>query len=634
MAEAHPERRLAAILAADVAGYSRLMAADEEGTLRSLTGHRRELIDPAIAGHRGRIVKTTGDGALVEFASVVDAVRCAVEIQRGMAERNREVPPDERIALRVGINVGDIIVQDDDVYGDDVNIAARLEGIAQPGGITISRAVHDRLGNRIDVRWRACGLRSLKNLSSPVEVFEAAEFAGPAPAKRSPARRMSLVAAGSVAGVACAALVAVLWAVFWPAAKLDTVAPSTASGRPTESDRLDARPIVAVLPFANQSGDPAQEYFSDGVTEDIISALGRFRGLLVMGRGAVMPFKGKPEPPAEIGRQLQARYLVTGSVRRSGDRVRVTAQLTDAKNSVVLWSDKFDLQAGDLFTMQDNIVRQIAGSLASRVGLIEQDRVARKPAESLQAYDLVLRGRELQSRATRAGHAEARQVYSRALELDPGFSDARVGLAETLYDYVERGYSGQPTELLAEAEQHARGAIALDPANAAAYGMLGRILVVYERYDEALATINRALAINPSDGSSVAARAGVLLWLGHAEETLSTYETVRRINPILGPNDIFIIGLAHLVLRQPRQAIEAVEETIGRYNTFYFHHVLLAIAHAELGAADGVAREVAIVRRLNPFFEGSAFGTRLKDPAQRQIIADGLRKAGLVGEPK
>ena len=629
MPEARVERRLAAILAADVAGYSRLMAADEEGTLRSLTGHRRDLIDPGIATHRGRIVKTTGDGALVEFASVVDAVRCAVEIQRGMAERNREVLADKRIAFRIGINVGDIIIQDDDVFGDGVNIAARLEGIAPPGGITISRAVHEQLGNRIDVRWLARGFQKLKNLSSPVEAFEAAEFAHAATAKP-PTRRARLIAAGGVAVLACA----VLAVVYWPAAKLDSPAPGVASSRQTEPVRPDARPILAVLPFANQSGDPAQEYFSDGVTEDIIAALGRFRALLVMGRNAVMPFKGKPEPAAEIGRQLRARYLVTGSVRRSGDRVRVTAQLTDATQGIVLWSDKFDEQAGDLFAMQDSIVRQIAGALASRVGLIERDRVLRKPTESLQAYDLVLRGRELQSRATRAGHAEARQSYLRALELDPGFSDARVGLAETLYDYVERGYTDQPAELLAEAEEQARAAIARDPANAAAYGMLGRIHVAFERYDEALAAINRALAINPSDESSLAARAAVLLWLGNAEEALSTYETVRRINPILGPQQILIIGLAHLVLRQPERAKAAVEETIGRYNDFYFHHVLLAIAHAELGSADGLAREVAIVRRLNPFFEGSTFGTRLKDPAQRQIIAEGLRKAGLLGEPK
>jgi len=631
LAEAHVDRRLAAILAADVAGYSRLMSADEEGTLRSLTAHRRELIDPSIAGHRGRIVKTTGDGALVEFASVVDAVRCAVEIQRGMARRNQELPPDKRIEFRVGINVGDIIIQDGDVYGDGVNIAARLEGIAPPGGITISRAVQEQLGHRIDVRWRARGLQTLKNIASPVEVFEAAELSGSATAKPPTARRRVWPLAAGAAAVLAGAVLA--W-VYWPAAKLDGRAPSVASQSQMETVRPDARPIVAVLPFANQSGDPTQEYFSDGISEDLISALGRFRGLLVMAWNAVMPLKGKPEPIAEIGRQLRAQYLVTGSVRRSGERVRVTAQLTDAANGVVLWSDKFDEPTGDLFAMQDNIVRQIAGALASRVHSIEGDRVLRKPTESLQAYDLVLRGRELQSRATRSDHAEARQTYLRALELDPGFSDARVGLSETLFDYVERGYTDNPVELLSEAEEQARLAIALDPANAAGYGMLGRISVSFERYDEALAAINRALAINPSDESSLASRAGVLLWLGRAEESLSTFETIRRINPVLGPQHIVTIGMAHLVLRQPEQAKIAVEETIGRYNSIYFHHVLLAIAHAELGSSDGLAREVAIVRRQNPFFDGSVFGTRLKDPAQRQIIADGLRKAGLLGQPR
>jgi tetratricopeptide (TPR) repeat protein len=280
--------------------------------------------------------------------------------------------------------------------------------------------------------------------------------------------------------------------------------------------------------------------------------------------------------------------------------------------------------------MQDNIVRQIAGALASRVRSIEGYRALRKPPENLQAYDLVLRGRELQSRATRSDHAEAREAYLRAIALDPTFSDARVGLAETLYDYVERGYTDNPVELLAEVEEHARLAIVQDPANAAAYGLLGRIHVSFERYDEALAAINRALAINPSDESSLASRAAVLLWLGRAEEALATFETIRRINPVLSPQHIVLIGIAHLVLRQPEQAKIAVEENIGRYNGIYFHHVLLAIAHAELGSAEGVAREVAMVRRQNPFFDGSVFGTRLKDPAQRQIIADGLRKAGLL----
>jgi adenylate cyclase len=634
LAEAHVDRRLAAILAADVAGYSRLMSADEEGTLRALTAHRRELVDPTVAAHRGRIVKTTGDGVLVEFASVVDAVRCAVTIQREMAQRNREVPPDKRIEFRVGINVGDIIIQDGDVFGDGVNIAARLEGIAPPGGITISRAVQEQLGHRVDVSWRARGLQSLKNIASPVEVFEAADLASSATAKPPTARRRVWpIASGGAAVLACAVLA---W-MYWPAAtKLDGSgrAPGVALQSQMETDRPDARPIVAVLPFANLSGDPTQEYFSDGISEDLISALGRFRGLMVMAWNAVMPLKGKPEPVAEIGKQLRAQYLVSGSVRRSGERVRVTAQLTDMANGVVLWSDKFDEPTGDLFVMQDNIVRQIAGALASRVGLSERGRVLRKPTESLQAYDLVLRGRELQSRATRSDHAEARQAYLRAIALDPAFSDARVGLAETLFDYVERGYTDNPVELLGQAEEHARLAIAQDPANAAGYAMLGRVHVFFERYDEALAAINRALVINPSDESSLASRAEVLLWIGRPEEALATFETIRRINPVLSPHQVVIIGMAYLVLRQPEQAKIAVEETIGRYNSIYFHHVLLAIAHAELGSAEGLAREVAIVRRQNPFFDGSAFGTRLKDPAQRQIIAGGLRRAGLLNAPR
>src|SRR6516165_4832645 len=425
---AREQRRLAAIVAADVVGYSRLMGGDESGTLAALKALRHELVDPKIADHGGRLVKTTGDGLLVEFASVVDAVSCAIDLQTAMAERNVDVPEDRRMVFRIGVNEGDIIVDGDDIFGNGVNVAARMQEIAPPGGLCVSSRVYDDVRNRLDAFFEDGGERALKNIARPVQVYwwtpgatgsaTAGQFVK---ATARPSRMAWTIAAAAVVALGIAGW----WWSSAPTGRPDAERATTASA--VEAARsVASRPGVAVLPFVNLSGDPSQEYFSDGLTEDVIAALGRFGSLTVMARNAVFPFKGKNAKPAVIGHELDVRYIVEGSVRRAGERIRVSVQLTDALAGKLLWSQQYDGGLKDVFAVQDAITRQVAGALAVNLTRVEQRRALSKPTESLDAYDLVLRGRERLQPSTRQANREARQLFERAAQLDPAYADAYV----------------------------------------------------------------------------------------------------------------------------------------------------------------------------------------------------------------
>src|SRR5215831_8642295 len=366
-------RRLAAILAADVAGYSRLMGADEEGTLERLKALRHELFDPKIAEYRGRIVKTTGDGLLVEFASVVDAARCAVEVQQAMPERNADVAANSRIELRIGINLGDVIVEDDDLYGDGVNIAARVEALADPGGVFVSNTVYDHVRDRPPFDFEDLGEQQVKNITRPVRVYQIRDTA---------------------------------------AKRLPTALP------------LPAKPSIAVLPFANMSGDPEQEYFADGIAEDIITLLSKSRALFVIARNSTFTYKGKAVDVRQVGRELGVRYVLEGSVRKAGNRARITGQLIDTATGAHLWADRFDGSLDDIFELQDQIASRVVGIIEPKLRLTETDRVSRKPTENLDAYDLYLRAVAEGYKRTEEGVAESIRLCRRALELDPAFAPA------------------------------------------------------------------------------------------------------------------------------------------------------------------------------------------------------------------
>src|SRR5262245_42447158 len=377
------ERRLRAILAADVAGYSRLTGIDEEGTHIRLREHLRVVFDPSIAEHRGRIVKTTGDGMLAEFRSVVDAVRCAVHVQRGMAERNEGVPPDERIEFRIGINLGDIILDAGDIFGDGVNVAARLEGVAEPGGICLSDDAHRQVRGKLDIAFEDAGEQRLKNIASPVRIYR--------------------------------------------------VRPAGAAATPRPVGALPDKPSIAVLPFQNLSGDPEQEYFADGTVEDIVTALSRFRNLFVISRNSSFTYKGHAVDVKQVGRELGVRYVLEGSVRKAANRVRITGQLIDATTGAHLWADHFDGNLDDIFNLQDQVTASVVSAVAPKVEQAEIDRAKRKPTESLAAYDHYLRGiAALGSGASREDISEALRSFYKAIELDPDFASP-YGMAALCY---------------------------------------------------------------------------------------------------------------------------------------------------------------------------------------------------------
>ena len=374
------ERRLAAILAADMVSYSRLMEADETGTLARLRTHRLELIDPAIAKNKGRLIKTTGDGLLVEFQSVTGAVECAVEIQRRMARRNADVPPPHRIEFRIGINLGDVIIEDGDIFGDGVNVAARLQGLAQPGGICVSGAIRDQVGDRLGVAFEDLGEQSVKNLARSIRVFRVRLDEAPRPGRPAPSR----------------------------------------PGMAAVSDK----PSIAVLPFANMSGDPEQEFFADGLTEDIITALSRFRDLFVISRNSAFVHKGQAVKVQEVAAEFGVQYVVEGSVRKAGGRVRITVQLIDAETDRHVWAERYDRELEDIFAIQDEVTAAIVATLPGRVEAATHDRVTRKPTENMAAYECLLAGKVLHHRSTREDNAEAQRVLERAIALDPKYAHA------------------------------------------------------------------------------------------------------------------------------------------------------------------------------------------------------------------
>jgi TolB-like protein/class 3 adenylate cyclase len=478
------ERRLAAVLAADVAGYSRLMGADEEGTLARLKAVRKTLLDPTIAKHRGRIVKTTGDGMLVEFSSAVDAVRGAVEVQIGMAEQNAALPQDHRIEFRIGIHVGDIIIDDNDIFGDGVNIAARLEGIAEPGGVCISDDTYRQTRDRVDAAFDDKGETALKNIARPVRVFA---LAG---AKQ-------------------------------PATKVIEPAPPLA---------LPDKPSIAVLPFQNMSGDPEQEYFADGMVEDIITALSRFKSLFVIARNSSFTYKGKAVDIKQVGRELGVRYVLEGSVRRSGNRVRVTGQLIEATTDRHLWADKFDGSQEDVFDLQDQITATVVGLIAPQIEEAEIERARKKSTNSLDSYDFYLRGLAQYYKREWVG---ARKLFNNALELDPEFAAAYAMAAVTVH--MQQGAGGEPltAEMRAEALRMANIGAQLGSEDAFVLARCGHTLVYLgNEFDRGAAMVEKALSLNLNLAAARASFGWISVIACDPKRAIENLQSTIRLNPL------------------------------------------------------------------------------------------------------
>ena len=621
LATEHVERRLTAILAADVAGYSRLTGMDEEGTHAQLTGHLRSLVDPKIAEHRGRVVKNTGDGLLAEFGSVVEAVRCAVDVQRGMIERNAEVPQGKRIEFRIGINVGDIIIDRGDIFGDGVNVAARLEGFAEPGGICVSARVQEDVQGKLDVAFEDAGDQHFKNIERPVRAFRVL-LNGPKQSALGRKRAGALVLAGVFALLAVGG--GATW--WWHAVRHGAVESPQPAVR---SASTSARPTVAVLPFLTLSTEPDDDYFGDGLTEDIISALGRFSELTVLARNAVFPYKGKQLRSEELGRELGARYLVEGTVRRSSDRLRISVQLADASNGTLLWSTQYDEEPKDIFSIQDNITRRVSGALAVKLTKLEQARSAAKPPTSLEAYDLVLRGRALLARNTRSGTVEARSLFQRAIDIDPNYAAAYVGLGNAYQLSFILGWTDQPVETLKRIQNLATTAIGLDASNPAAHALLGQVWLHFRQYDQAIDQLRLALDLNPSNAETYGWLGRALLFTGALEDAIKASETALRLDPNLDAPRVWDLGTAYFLAGRTADSIRLMTQTVAREPGIVSPYVTLAAAYSEAGKPEDAARTAAAVRKLDPFFDSASFGSLFRNPEHQAKIASALRKAGL-----
>ena len=605
------ERRLSAILAADVVGYSTLMQRDDQATVRALT-ERRAIFAEQVAARRGRIVNAPGDSILAEFPSVIDAVQAAVDIQSAIAARNADIPePEERMRFRIGVNLGDVIVEDGAIYGDGVNIAARIESLADYGGVALSASAYDQVRDKLPYRFVDRGEQQAKNIARPVRVYAVDMSAsGVKPRPRPFVRRRAIATLSIVLIVAALVLFA------FP--------------------RLVERPppmqaaMIAVLPFANHSADPRREYFSDGVTEDIINALGRFSAIRVIAYNTVQAYKARTPVPEKIHRELGVQYLVQGSVREADGRLRVGVELSDAVKGTLLWSERYEGQGMQVFDIQDRIVRNIVGALAVKVSAIEHQRAAAKPPESLEAYELVLRARERMRAVERAPNREARALIAQAIKLSPNYAEAHAALAYAEFQRAVFGWMEDPAEGLRRTEQAARRALAIDDpgANARAHAILGNVHTFTGNYAAALADADRAIELNASDAIARSLRGGILLWLGKLDESIAASEAALRYDPRLPPEGMFTLALAYYLTGRYRDAVQTATAVEPKARTVFLEAVLAA-ALAQLGEDESARRAAADVRRLDPFFDVKLFGRRLVNPAHREKAQEGLRKAGL-----
>ena len=591
MSSEHVERRLAAILAADVAGSCRLIGIDEEGTLARLKALRRTLFDPKIAEHHGRVVKNTGDGAIAEFASVVDAVRCADEIQRGMAEQNIDVPQDKRIELRIGIHVGDIIFEENDIFGDGVNIAVRLEGIAEPGGISISDDARRQIRGKVDITFEDLGSQSLKNIAEPIRVW------------RVPYGR---------------------------------AVPAVSNRLPVDNAlALPDKPSIAVLPFTNLSSDPEQDYFADGIVEDIITALSPFKALFVIARNSSFTYKGRAVDVKQIGRELGVRYVLEGSVRKAANRVRITGQLVDTATGAHLWADRFDGGLGDIFDLQDQVTESVVGAIAPAVEKAEIERARRKPTESLDAYALYLRGlAKLYQFGNRQANEEALRLFNSAIELDPDFAAA---YARATYCYVHAKTSGWISVTgneIAEVTRLAQRAVELGKDDAMALAASGWALTFVVRdLGGGAALIDRALGLNSNFAEAWFYGGWMTIYLGEPELAIERFARAMRLSPL----DPWVTRMrsgtatAHFLLGRYDEAASWAAMGLQDNPDYPPGLRIAAASNAMAGRPEQAHKAMARLRQLNPALRVSNL-KNLVGPWHAEGFSrfeEGLRRAGL-----
>ena len=583
MAEERVQRRLAAILAADVVGYSRLMSGDETGTLTALKQHRAALIDPTIAEHRGRIVKLMGDGVLVEFASVVDAVECAVSIQRGMTERNVDTPDNKRITFRIGVNLGDIIIDDDDIYGDGVNVAARLEGLAEPGGICVSEKVFSEVRTKLEIDFDDLGPQQVKNIAEPVRAYRVTLDRGPVAPKAAPLS-------------------------------------------------LPDKPSIAVLPFDNMSGDPEQEYFADGIAEDLITSLSRFRWFFVIARNSSFTYKGKAVDMKQVAAELGVQYVIEGSVRKAGNRVRITSQLVDAATGRHIWAERYDRDLSDIFEVQDEITTAITGAVSPLFAAAESQRASRKAPENLDAWDLAMRANGHVWRVNKTDLREAQRLFAEALELDPNSSFAQSGLA---FAYMREAGASLAEDFLEsrdKAYKAAQRAIELDEQDARGHLSLAWVYHVRHENELAATECRTALQLNPNLADAEGFLGLINAHLGGYDEALLHIDQAVRLSPQDPSMQFWNLTpvIAALVADRPEEYFEHAKVLTERSPNFIPGIRHLAAANANLGRLEEA--EIAVEKALNlvpnDTITSILESVPIADTAARDRYIDGLRKAG------
>jgi adenylate cyclase len=575
------ERRLAAILAADVAGYARLVRADEEGTIAAFRALKAEVVDPELAAHRGRTVKLMGDGLLVEFASVVDAVRAAAAVQTALARWNAGRPGDRRIDLRIGINLGDVVVDGEDIHGDGVNIAARLEGLAPPGGVCISAAVHEQVRDRSGLAFEDLGPKDLKNIDRPVRVWR-----------------------------------------WLPEGETGAAAPAGGKGPAVST----AGPSIAVLPFDDMSGEAEQQYFADGITEDIITEISKIAGLLVIARNSSFAYKGRSARISDVCRDLGVRYVLEGSVRKAGGRVRITAQLIDGATGGHLWAERYDRDLIDVFAVQDDVTAKIVRAL--EINLASAALPIRTETASPEAYDCVLRGREQYRLYSKDANARARLLYERAIQLDPDYAGAHAGLAEVwLHEWFLGSRDG-----LERAWELAGRAEALDPSLPLVQEALSSVHLFRKRHEDAIAAGRRWIEIEPGNADAYASLAGILCFAGEPERVFALVEKAMRLNPFHPFYYTFYIGLAHFSLRHFDEAVEAIGRSLVRNPDAMPPRLYLAACHAHLGQEAPARAALAELYTLHPTFSIGWVRTFMpfRRPADLDLLIDGLHRAGMA----
>jgi adenylate cyclase len=588
MTEPRLNRKLAAILAADVVGYSRMMGANETGTLAALKRHREGLFDPAVAAHNGRIVKLIGDGTIVEFPSVVDAVNCALSVQRADGAALPANAAQPQIVLRIGINLGDVIIEGDDIYGDGVNIAARLEPLAPPGGICVSSIVNESVGNRVDVRFQDAGEISVKNIDRPIRIWKWQPGATPAAAE----------------------------------ARL-------APAKPEPS----AAASIAVLPFTNMSGDPEQEYFSDGISEDIITDLSKIAGLTVIARNSSFTYKGRSADIREVGRELGVQSVLEGSIRRAGQRVRITAQLIDAASGGHLWADRYDRDLTDIFEVQDDVTRRIVDALKVTLSPAEKARLTDTGTANMEAYDAALRGREILLGKTknRETFEEAKAFFLKAIKLDPNFAQPHAGLGFAyMFDYQNR-WSDDPDGSLEQAKHYAQLAIEKNPKEALPH-VVAAVAAGFDRdLERAKAEVDIALSLNPNLAMANNVFGTMRIYSGQALEAIPAIEKAMRLDPAASGQFLHFLGMANLLVGKYETAAALLKQRIVLEPGTDFSRAILASALGHLGEVEEARRVWGELEKINPKYSFRDHFSRqpFKNPADVERIAEGLTKAGL-----